>query len=193
MVEVFHRAGGTDAAVAVASQRRGTQFDPRVVDAFTGQAESVFAGLEEASSWDAVIGAEPALGAWLAGPELDAALEAVADFTDVKSPYTIGHPRAVADLAARAARMYGLDDQAATLIRGRILAALEVHLIRQQRAQRVRVLGGQRPCEALTRAGRGGRPAVQERHGDLRGSSRPVVRLMTALPFMPSPLFGCLS
>ena len=117
VVEVFHRAGGTEAAVAVAGQRRGTQFDPRVVDAFTGQAESLFAGLDEASSWDAVIGAEPALGARLAGPELDAALEAVADFTDVKSPYTIGHSRAVADLAAQAARISGLGDQAATLIR----------------------------------------------------------------------------
>src|SRR5262245_1047545 len=32
VVEVFHRAGGTDAAIAVARQRRGTQFDPQVVD-----------------------------------------------------------------------------------------------------------------------------------------------------------------
>ncbi len=54
VVEVFHRAGGTDAAVAVARQRRGTQFDPQVVDVFTGQAASVLAGLDEASSWDAV-------------------------------------------------------------------------------------------------------------------------------------------
>ena len=120
VVEVFHRAGGIDAAVAVARQRRGTQFDPQVVDLFTGQAASLLAGLDEASSWDAVIAAEPAsraLGARLAGPELDAALEAVADFADVKSPYTIGHSRAVADLAAQAARIIGLSDQAATLIR----------------------------------------------------------------------------
>jgi HD-GYP domain-containing protein (c-di-GMP phosphodiesterase class II) len=120
VVEVFHRAGGTDAAVTVAGQRRGTQFDPDVVDLFTSQAASVVAGLDEASSWDAVIDAEPAPGARatrLVGPELDAALEAVADFADVKSPYTIGHSRAVADLAAQAARLAGLSDQAATLIR----------------------------------------------------------------------------
>ena len=120
VVEVFHRAGGTDAAVTVARQRRGTQFDPQVVDLFTGHAASLFAGLDEASSWDAVIGAEPAPGSRvtrLAGPELDAALEAVADFADVKSPYTIGHSRAVADLAAQAARLFGLGDQAVTLIR----------------------------------------------------------------------------
>lgn len=123
VVEVFHRAGGTDAAVAVARQRRGTQFDPRVVDLFTSHAASLFAGLDGASSWDAVIDAEPvpktpgAPGARLAGPELDAALEAVADFADVKSPYTIGHSRAVADLAAQAARLTGLSDPAVTLTR----------------------------------------------------------------------------
>ena len=120
VVEVFHRAGGTEAAVTVARQRRGTQFDPAVVDLFTSQAASLVAGLDEASSWDAVIDAEPAPGGRatrLAGPELDAALEAVADFADVKSPYTIGHSRAVADLAAQAARLSGLGDQAATLTR----------------------------------------------------------------------------
>ena len=40
--------------------------------------------------------------------ELDAALEAVADFVDVKSPYTIGHSKGVADLAAAAAPSYGI-------------------------------------------------------------------------------------
>jgi HD-GYP domain-containing protein (c-di-GMP phosphodiesterase class II) len=120
VVEVFHRAGGADAAVTVARQRRGTQFDPQVVDLFVGQTASLLADLDEASSWDAVIGAEPAPGApaaRLTGLEFDAALEAVADFTDVKSPYTIGHSRAVADLAAQAARLSGLGNQAATLIR----------------------------------------------------------------------------
>jgi hypothetical protein len=105
VAEVFHRAGGTDAAVAVARQRRGTQFDPRVVDVFTGHAEPVLAGLDEASSWDAVISAEPAQDRRLTGPEFDAALEAIADFTDVKSPYTIGHSRGVADLGGEAARV----------------------------------------------------------------------------------------
>jgi HD-GYP domain-containing protein (c-di-GMP phosphodiesterase class II) len=117
VVEVFHRAGGTDAAVAVARQRRGTQFDPRVVDVFTGHAEPVLAGLDEASSWDAVISAEPAQGRRLTGPEFDAALEAIADFTDVKSPYTIGHSRGVADLAREAARIAGLEPQAAAMLR----------------------------------------------------------------------------
>ena len=117
VVEVFHRADGTNAAVEVALKRRGTQFDPRVVDAFTAGAESVFAGLDEAGSWDAVLAAEPALGIRLTGPEFDAALEAIADFADVKSPYTIGHSRGVADLAGHAASGYGLGEQAAVQVR----------------------------------------------------------------------------
>src|SRR5215831_19489926 len=117
VVEVFHRAGGTDAAVAVARQRRGTQFDPQVVDVFVDQAAALFTGLDEASSWDAVIGAEPGQRMRLTGAAFDAALEAIADFTDVKSPYTLGHSRAVADLAAESARIFGLDSQAVTLVR----------------------------------------------------------------------------
>src|SRR5690348_13987289 len=110
VVEVFHRAGGTQAAIEVAAQRRGTQFDPHLVDVFTAEAASLFADLDAASSWEAVIAAEPALGARLADPQFEAALAAIADFTDVKSPYTIGHSRGVAALAGTAARAFGLSD-----------------------------------------------------------------------------------
>jgi HD domain/Bacterial regulatory proteins, luxR family len=77
----------------------------------------LFAGLDEVSTWDAVIGAEPALGMQLTDTEFGAALEAVANFTDVKSPYTIGHSRGVADLAGEAAGVFGLGSQAAVLVR----------------------------------------------------------------------------
>ena len=117
VVEVYQRAAGTDAAVLVASQRRGTQFDPVIVDLFTRHAASVFAGLDEAGNWDAVIDAEPALAIRLTSAEFDAALEAIADFTDVKSPYTIGHSRGVADLAAEAASIAGMGGQVARLVR----------------------------------------------------------------------------
>ena len=46
---------------------------------------------------------EPALTVVLSGERFDAALTAIADFVDLKSPYTLGHARAVADLAAAAA------------------------------------------------------------------------------------------
>jgi HD-GYP domain-containing protein (c-di-GMP phosphodiesterase class II) len=117
VVEVYHHAGGVEAAVAVARQRRGTQFDPQVVDVFVAGAQQLFADLDAASSWDAVIGSEPALGAQLTGPGLDGALAAIADFTDVKSPFTIGHSRGVADLAGEAALRCGLGPSGSSLVR----------------------------------------------------------------------------
>jgi HD-GYP domain-containing protein (c-di-GMP phosphodiesterase class II) len=104
VVEVFHRHGGVDAAVTVARQRSGTQFDPAVVECFCDGASELLAPLADTASWDAVIGAQPGLRQTLSDAELDAALEAMADFADLKSPYTMGHSRGVADLAAAAGR-----------------------------------------------------------------------------------------
>jgi HD-GYP domain-containing protein (c-di-GMP phosphodiesterase class II) len=117
VVEVYHRAGGTEAAIAVARQRCGTQFDPGIVDVFAAQATSLLDGLDEASSWEAVIAAAPGTGLRLAGPQLDGALEAIADFADVKSPFTIGHSRGVAGLASGAAGALGLDEKTAAQLR----------------------------------------------------------------------------
>ena len=108
VIEVFHRGEGVDAAVAVARRRRGTQFDPALVDIFCAEATELLAGLDDTTTWDTLIDAEPALRPVLKGAELDAALEAVADFADLKSPYTSGHSRAVAELASGAAEGYGL-------------------------------------------------------------------------------------
>src|SRR5579871_6352790 len=110
VVEVFHRQGGVDAAVAVARARDGTQFDPTIVQCFCDKPRELLAPLDEATSWDAVIEAQPGLRQTLSHAELDAVLEAIADFVDLKSPYTMGHCRAVADLAAETGRGYGLGE-----------------------------------------------------------------------------------
>ena len=117
VVEVFHRAGGVKAAVAVARRRRGTQFDPAVADRFCEAAGELLPPPEATTTWDAVIDAEPALASTLSEHEFDAALEAVADFADLKSPFTIGHSRGVAALAAEAARAYGLPEREAIALR----------------------------------------------------------------------------
>ena len=93
VVEVFYRAGGVEAAVSVARQRAGTQFDPELVGLFASSAASIFGELEAVEAWDAVLRAEPDSRYWVTGRGLDAALGAVADFCDVKSPFTIGHSR----------------------------------------------------------------------------------------------------
>jgi HD-GYP domain-containing protein (c-di-GMP phosphodiesterase class II) len=104
---VFHRAGGVEAAVTVARERRGTQFDPDLVDRFCEHANEVLEP-ETPTSWDSMMSVHPQLTTTLSDQEVFAALEAIADFTDLKSPYTLGHSRAVADLAAEAARVQGL-------------------------------------------------------------------------------------
>jgi HD-GYP domain-containing protein (c-di-GMP phosphodiesterase class II) len=109
-VEVAHRSGGIDAATAVAERRSGRQFDPRLVALLVADAEKVFHGIDELSSWEAVVDSEPALTVVLSPAECDAALEAIARFIDMKSPWRLGHSAAVADLAARAGRHLGASE-----------------------------------------------------------------------------------
>ncbi|MFL5824941.1 MAG: HD domain-containing phosphohydrolase, partial [Thermoleophilaceae bacterium] len=90
---------------------------PTLVDAFCADAPLVLSDIDAVTTWPAVIDAEPALEVVLSEDALDSALEAIADFTDLKSPWTIGHSRGVADLACSAAKLYGLSDDDAKLVR----------------------------------------------------------------------------
>jgi HD-GYP domain-containing protein (c-di-GMP phosphodiesterase class II) len=117
VAEVYHRIGGVEAAVAAARERSGTQFDPDLVELFAASAPELLGDLGGGGTWDAVIAAEPALHRTIAGPQVEPALEAVADFTDLKSPFLLGHSRRVAGLAAGAAEHLGLPDEDARLVR----------------------------------------------------------------------------
>lgn len=117
LVEAVRRLGGVEAAVEVARQRAGGQLDPGLAEHLCTNAGRLLGALDDATGWDEAIAAEPALAIPLSGIELDAALEAVADFTDLKSPYTTGHSRGVAERAASAARLGGLGDSAAVELR----------------------------------------------------------------------------
>ena len=117
VIAVFHRVGGLAAAVAVARERSGTSFDPALVELFCDGAPRFLDGLDGGNSWSAVLDMEPSLAREIPDAMVDEALEAVADFTDLKSPFTIGHSRAVADLAAEAARAYGLEEADIGLVR----------------------------------------------------------------------------
>jgi HD-GYP domain-containing protein (c-di-GMP phosphodiesterase class II) len=121
-VEVAHRTGGIEAARAIAKRRAGKQFDPHLVAVLIADAEKVFHGIDELGSWDAVIDSEPALTVVLSPRECDAALEAIARFVDLKSPYRLGHAAAVAELAATAGRHLGVpDDEARALYRAALV------------------------------------------------------------------------
>src|SRR5690242_10241608 len=108
VVEVFHRTGGAAAAVDVVRSRRGTQFDPAMADLFCAVASDVLKDPGMEDDWNAAIASDPALQRCLTEAELDQTLEAIADFTDLRSPSRAGHSRNVAKLVSQAARHAGL-------------------------------------------------------------------------------------
>jgi len=116
-IEVAHRSGGVSAAIALAQRLSGSQFDPVMVAQFVSVAEEVVAGLDGSSTWDRVIAAEPVLGQPLTEEEFDVALGAIADFVDLKSPFLLGHARAVAQLVHTAGAALGLEGEPLTTLR----------------------------------------------------------------------------
>jgi HD-GYP domain-containing protein (c-di-GMP phosphodiesterase class II) len=117
LVEAFFHTGGVDAALTVARDRRGTQFDPALVDCFLDNHADVLAELEQIEAWEEVIALDPRLGEPLPDDQLDGVLEAFADFADLKSPYRIGHSRGVAALASAAAQHLRLSQDDVVLVR----------------------------------------------------------------------------
>jgi HD-GYP domain-containing protein (c-di-GMP phosphodiesterase class II) len=108
---VWFRIGGSDAAVATVRKRSGSAYDPRMAERFCAQATSMLTGLEQEPSWEAVLALEPGGRDYLTDDEFDRCCEALADFADIKSPYTLGHSSGVATLAAGAGRRYGLIEE----------------------------------------------------------------------------------
>ena len=113
----FHRLDGCDAAVAVVRERKGTMYDPRIVECFCQQASQLLADLKQEPSWQMVLSLEPGPHTYLAGEQFDNACRAIADFADIKSPYTLGHSIGVAELAEKATRCCGLPESDCVTIR----------------------------------------------------------------------------
>ncbi|HEX4127345.1 MAG TPA: HD domain-containing phosphohydrolase [Acidimicrobiales bacterium] len=108
-VEAFHFAAGTEAALDVARKKRGTHFDPALVDVVCLHGAEILHGLDDVSAWDEVIALDPRLGKQLSDDGLDRALEAIGDYADLKSPCRTGHSRGVAAIASEAGRALGLE------------------------------------------------------------------------------------
>jgi HD-GYP domain-containing protein (c-di-GMP phosphodiesterase class II) len=73
--------------------------------------------MDAEASWQAVLDMEPGPHHTLDEVAIDVACEAIADFTDIKSPYFLNHSRDVAGLAARAAEHCGLPAGDVQLVR----------------------------------------------------------------------------
>ena len=116
-VEVTHRMGGTEAACELARRRPGSQFDPDLAARVCAEPDAFLGGLDAMRKLDGVIGSEPALCVTLSGEGFDQALRAVADFVNLKSPYTLGHAHAVAELTAAAGTRLGFDGHSVATLR----------------------------------------------------------------------------
>lgn len=104
VAEVHDRVHGRDGVVQMVRARRGGQFHPDVADAFLANIGAI---MEPADHWPACLAQAPT-EAPLTESELDEILIAIGDFVDLKCPFTLGHSRAVASLATRAAEYLGL-------------------------------------------------------------------------------------
>ena len=105
-VIVHHDASGAEAAMAVVKARRGGAYAPQMADAFLRHAGALLREVQELPAGASVPlpgGDEP-----LDEARFDAICEAMADFVDIKSPWTLAHSSGVASLAERAAVSLGL-------------------------------------------------------------------------------------
>lgn len=106
IAEVHHRAYGQSAAIQEVRRRSGKQFDPDMVTVFTSAADELLR--EDEDVWSAAADLAPDPGEALSAPALDRLLCAMGDFADLKCPFTLGHSRAVAQLAENAGTCAGL-------------------------------------------------------------------------------------
>jgi HD-GYP domain-containing protein (c-di-GMP phosphodiesterase class II) len=116
-VEVANRVGGVAAVKKLAREWRGRQFDPAIADLLVAKGDVLLSTIDAIAVWDAVIGAEPALAVVVGGLQLEGALTAIANFVDLKSPYFLGHAKAVADLAGEAAKRSGMGEKDVRILR----------------------------------------------------------------------------
>lgn len=110
-VDIFYRIGGWHAASEILRRRRATAYDPSIVDVFLERGSQWLSQADGEAVWEAALAAEPAPWVFVHQQQLDTILRAVADFADLKSPYTRGHSSGVAALAADAARLANLDER----------------------------------------------------------------------------------
>lgn len=100
--EVLHRSRGVGGALAAVRSRSGVSYDPQVADALVSGGGDVLHVAESTTPWDEVLRREPRPLPWVPESRVDTVLGVFADFVDLKSPYTAGHSRGVAELAAAA-------------------------------------------------------------------------------------------
>jgi len=114
--EILYRLGGRELVLDTARERRGRAYSPKALDAFLEHAWPLLERTESGSDWEAFIASDPLGGRALDPSGLDRGIKCLADFADVKSPFTLGYSRAVSDLCMRASRAAGLGSSEAAVL-----------------------------------------------------------------------------
>jgi len=114
--------GGPEFAARVVRERAGGAFDPAIANRLSQDAVEILALDDDASAWAETLVCEPTPQLTLSGEAIDRALAAMGEFADLASPYLVGHSRGVAELAAAAAQLCGLEaTDLATTFRGALV------------------------------------------------------------------------
>lgn len=118
---IAHAEAGEAGARRELARRAGGHLDPSLCAAFAGHADTLFAVLGGEDMLAVVLAAEPPPVAKVAAASLDELCLALAIFTDLKGVHLVGHSTHVAELAAGAGALLGMDEQG---VRGLRAAAL---------------------------------------------------------------------
>jgi HD-GYP domain-containing protein (c-di-GMP phosphodiesterase class II) len=104
----FHEAHGFEGMTTLIAKRAGGAYEPELAQLFLENAERCFAGLDGPVDRETILALEPTPHALLDERGCEEAYLAIADFIDMRMPFTFGHSRAVASLAEAAGKRLGL-------------------------------------------------------------------------------------
>ena len=175
---------GRDAMAGIIAGRRGGAYEPELADLLLADVERLTAGLDDTIDRDVILALEPEPHAFLDDEAAEAACLAIADMIDMRMPFTLGHSRAVAELAAAAGRRAGLSEAEIRALRwagythdlGELSVPVSTWLrpgaltAREADAARLHPYHGERALAALGGEGQGVAALVLRHHERLDGT-----------------------
>jgi HD-GYP domain-containing protein (c-di-GMP phosphodiesterase class II) len=101
-------ATGVEAMAEIIASRADGPYEAELARLVSANAPALMAGIGATVDRETILALEPDPPVTLGESECDEAFLAIADMIDMRMPYTLGHSRAVADLAEAAGREFGL-------------------------------------------------------------------------------------
>jgi HD-GYP domain-containing protein (c-di-GMP phosphodiesterase class II) len=117
VASLFYGLGGVEGAVEALRRRAGSALDPRRVEIVHGQPRRILDVLAVSDPVTAAVSVEPTPAVRIASTDLDRVCRAFGEVVDLKTPIHHGHATGVAELAAAAGQVCGLDEADVTLLR----------------------------------------------------------------------------